>query len=277
MKGFNLFHFHKWYPFSYFGLTQPYYTVHIDTLFFTWCAILVLVLLAVLGRKLLTQETVAGYAARAYVISFIDMIQQSLPQYRYVQFSFLTTIFSFIFLCNIVLFFPFLEEPTKDLNTTLAFGIISFCFVQGQILRYGGIAHYAQEYLKFPLEWKPSHTLPSWRYVLERIIRFIANIVVSLLMLPLEIMGKLASIISLSFRLFGNIFGGSVITAIWQYFTSGSIPLQLLGIFTGINLLLFMFFGIFEGFIQAFVFTVLTLTYLSLGLQHFSTKGDERD
>ena len=47
----------------------------------------------------------------------------------------------------------------------------------------------------------------------------------------------------------------------------GNIILEMLGLLTGINLLITIFFGIFEGFLQAFVFSMLALTYLSIALQ----------
>jgi F-type H+-transporting ATPase subunit a len=78
----------------------------------------------------------------------------------------------------------------------------------------------------------------------------------------------LATIISISFRLFGNIFGGSIISEIWFGFLGKSIFFELGGILTGVNFLVLGFFGMFEAFLQAFVFTMLTLTYLSIGIQH---------
>ena len=84
-------------------------------------------------------------------------------------------------------------------------------------------------------------------------------------MLPLNIIGKISSIISVSFRLFGNIFGGSIITKLYFTAIQGSVLFELLGIFSGLNLLIVCFFTLFEGLLQAFVFAMLTLTYLSIG------------
>ena len=86
-------------------------------------------------------------------------------------------------------------------------------------------------------------------------------------MLPLNIVGKLSSIISISFRLFGNIFGGAIITKLYFTAIRGSIILELLGILSGTNFLIIAFFTLFEGLLQAFVFAMLTLTYISLGTQ----------
>jgi F-type H+-transporting ATPase subunit a len=86
-------------------------------------------------------------------------------------------------------------------------------------------------------------------------------------MMPLEVVGKISSVVSLSFRLFGNIFGGSIIIRLYQGLVHGYLLREIIGLITGINLLLVLFFVLFEGALQAFVFTVLTLTYLSIALQ----------
>ena len=85
--------------------------------------------------------------------------------------------------------------------------------------------------------------------------------------MPLNVVGKLATVVSLSFRLFGNIFGGFLISQIYFTAIEGSFWLELGGIITGINLILKVFFCLFEGYLQAFVFTMLTLTYLAIAMQ----------
>ena len=73
-------------------------------------------------------------------------------------------------------------------------------------------------------------------------------------MAPLNIIGELAKIVSISFRLFGNIMGGSIIILVVSYLT-WSIVLPPF---------LYAFFGMFVGTIQAFVFTMLTVVYISV-------------
>lgn len=83
-------------------------------------------------------------------------------------------------------------------------------------------------------------------------------------MLPLNIVGKLSSIVSLSFRLFGNIFGGCIILHLYNQLLSQSAILQTAGLFSGANVAMLFIFTIFEGLMQAFVFAMLALTYLSM-------------
>jgi F-type H+-transporting ATPase subunit a len=73
-------------------------------------------------------------------------------------------------------------------------------------------------------------------------------------MMPLNVIGELAKIISISFRLFGNIMGGSIIILVVSYLCYNIILPPFLN----------AFFGLFVGTIQAFVFTMLTVVYISV-------------
>ena len=76
----------------------------------------------------------------------------------------------------------------------------------------------------------------------------------NLFMFPLNVIGKLAEILSMSFRLFGNIFGGAIIIALLGGMVNQiALPVLLQG-----------FMGIFVGTIQAFVFAMLALTYITV-------------
>jgi F-type H+-transporting ATPase subunit a len=74
------------------------------------------------------------------------------------------------------------------------------------------------------------------------------------IMAPLNIIGELAKVISISFRLFGNIMGGSIIILVVSYLTFNLVTPPFLN----------AFFGAFVGTIQAFVFTMLTLVYIAV-------------
>jgi len=73
-------------------------------------------------------------------------------------------------------------------------------------------------------------------------------------MAPLNIIGEIAKIVSISFRLFGNIMGGSIIILVVSYLTWSILLPPFLN----------AFFGMFVGTIQAFVFTMLTVVYISV-------------
>ena len=75
-------------------------------------------------------------------------------------------------------------------------------------------------------------------------------------MAPLNIITEIANVVSLSFRLFGNILGGAIIVMVISFLTRYVI------LPVGLNI----FFGIFVGTIQAFVFTMLSMTYLAVAI-----------
>ena len=76
-------------------------------------------------------------------------------------------------------------------------------------------------------------------------------------MMPLNVVGELAKVISISFRLFGNIMGGAIIIIVVSH----------LLYFIIVPILLNGFFGMFVGSVQAFVFTMLYLTYTSVAVR----------
>lgn len=270
MHGLKIFEYHTWQPLRYIGMDHPFFTLHADTIIYTWVALAIIFLLACSGRLSLSYpHSTLGYLSQEFVRTFMHAIEQSFNRFIYPYFVFITALFSFILVCNLLLLLPGGEEPTKDINTTLALGIISFCYAQKEGFKALGFFGYLQEYMKFPFSFISLQAGFSTvtRILLNSII-FVANLIVGIITLPLEAFGKLATIISLSFRLFGNIFGGSMIYGLWSQAISGSIIWQSLAIISGINLIIMLFFGVFESLIQAFVFSILSLTYLSMAVQH---------
>lgn len=134
-------------------------------------------------------------------------------------------LFMFLVVSNWMGIIPHLEEPTKDLNTPLGLGIMGFLIAHFAGIRSKGIKNYLKEYCA-PIFF----------------------------MAPLNVIGELAKVISISFRLFGNIMGGSIIILVVSYLTYSVLLPPLLN----------AFFGLFVGTIQAFVFTMLTIVYISL-------------
>ena len=134
-------------------------------------------------------------------------------------------LFMFLLLSNWIGIIPHLEEPTKDLNTPLSLGIMGFVLAHYAGIKTKGFKEYSREYFQ-PIFF----------------------------MMPLNVIGELAKVVSISFRLFGNIMGGAIIILVVSYLTYSIILPPLLN----------AFFGLFVGAIQAFVFTMLTLVYISV-------------
>lgn len=230
MQGLDLFEQSEWH---FLGLA---FNAH--TIINTWAVIFLLIIFIIVARFFLPkQNSVVGYLLKKFVISFIDLVEQSLGRFTYKYFAFITSLFIFIITCNWIALIPELEEPTKDLNTTLALAIVTFLYIQYQAIRAHGTIAYIKHYF--------SPFAP---------------------MVFLNVISELATILSLSFRLFGNIFGGAIIATMYHKAISGSILFHTITTLTGIPLVIMAFFILFEGFLQAFVFSILSLTNLAMAV-----------
>lgn len=238
------------YPLRAFGLTHSFFSIDYHTVVNTWISMSILLIACLIGRYFLSKpDNLGRFIIKEYAQNFIDLIEQSIGHFVERYFLFITTLFTFIITCNWSALIPYVEEPTKNLNTTLALGIIAFLYMHIQVVKSRGFGHLVKEFL-LPFD-----------------IMFPFNLIIGLAMLPLKILGELSTVVSISFRLFGNIFGGFIITQIFRAAISGSILFNILGTVTGINLLIVAFFIVFEGFLQAFVFSILTLTNIAMAVQ----------
>jgi F-type H+-transporting ATPase subunit a len=225
-----------WKPLAYWGIDGSFWTLQTDVLVSTWTILgLILISSLYISRCLKNEKSFVRFAVLQYVKTFQELLIQSIRTCPTNHLCMIASLFSFILLCNTIQIIPWLEEPTANLNTTFALGFISFLYVHGNAVYVKGFKTYISHYFQ-PI----------------------------FLMFPLHIVGVFSSIISISFRLFGNIFGGMIINSLYANMLSGSIILQTIGLLSGTNLSILLVFGIFEGLIQAFVFTMLTLTYLSM-------------
>ena len=202
--------------------------------------------------------------------------------------------------------FPAIEEPSKNVNFPWSLGIMVFVIMHVTAVRQKGVAGYSHEYFSpflggFKIDGRQAGgriirsiflgfesaligavvgliaaaALSPWFAIVWLGVTglfFVWGVVDSyrrcpaekdlhvgipnVLMFPLNVVGKFAEIVSMSFRLFGNIFGGVVIGII----VAGLLSHMVLPI--GLSL----FFGLFVGTIQAFVFTMLSVTYITIEL-----------
>lgn len=125
---------------------------------------------------------------------------------------------------------PFLRSPDADLNMTLAMALVTFTIVQIAGIRAHGVRgrvkHMAQ---------------PAF-------------------ILPIEIVSELSRIISLSARLFGNVFAGEVLLGV-MYAMANAIKIAVIPVLFPV---VFLFLELLFGAVQALVFALLTLIYITL-------------
>jgi len=142
--------------------------------------------------------------------------------------SFLTVLFLFILLCNLIGLIPGLKSPTADIVVPLGCALLTFAFYHLQGIRRNGFG-YIKQFLG-PVWWM------SW------------------LMLPLEIISHLARLLSLTVRLYANIFAGDLVTLAFFSLIPIGIPL------------IFLSLHVMVSVVQAFLFMALAMSYLSLAV-----------
>ncbi len=126
-------------------------------------------------------------------------------------------------------FVPLLRAPAADLNFTIALAIIAVLSVQFfGILAIGFFKHFSKYF-----------TLKNPIFTFVGLLEFIAEFV---------------KIISFSFRLFGNVFAGEVLLIIIGFLVPYGAPLP------------FLFLEVFVGFIQAFIFAMLTMVFVAMAV-----------
>jgi F-type H+-transporting ATPase subunit a len=143
-----------------------------------------------------------------------------------IYFPIVGTLFLFIFVSNAVGLIPGLLPPTENFNTTLGLGAFVFVYYNFAGVRAHGLGYF--KHFLGPVIW------------------------LAPLMLVIEIASHVFRPLSLALRLRGNIMGDHVVLGVF----SSLVPYFLPVVFYGI--------GVFVAFIQAFVFTLMTMVYISL-------------
>jgi len=202
-------------------------TFNLEAILMTWIVILVLTAFgyfATRGRSILPGPMQA--LGELFVNQLFGLADDALDKELARKYApMICALFMFLVLSNWLGIIPHLEEPTKDLNTPLGLGLMGFFIAHYAGIRAKGIKAYVREYFE-PMFF----------------------------MMPLNLIGELAKVVSISFRLFGNIMGGSIIILVVSYLTYSVLLPPALN----------AFFGLFVGTIQAFVFTMLTVVYISV-------------
>jgi F-type H+-transporting ATPase subunit a len=207
-----------------FGLNLVFNT---ETILMTWIVIAALIVFGYLATKkigfLPNPFQVVGelFVNALYGITKDALDEEMAGKY----FPIICSLFMFLILSNWLGIIPKLSEPTKDLNTPLGLGIMGFFIAHHAGIKTKGFKQYAKGYFE-PIFF----------------------------MAPLNIIGELAKVVSISFRLYGNIVGGAIIILVVSHLIYSLV----------LPPFLITFFSLFIGTIQAFVFTMLTLVYISV-------------
>lgn len=218
--------------------------------------IVVMVLLwAVLWWAVRKQAKIPGggqVLVEKFIVAFDDLVSSSLELPSHVEnrkfLPLIASLFLFLLISNFMGFPPtrLFEEPTADINCTLALGLMAMGIATYCGIRAKGAGGYFMELLG-----------PMWSQEDAKGMAVVAGKLSALFFFPLNVIGEMAKVVSISFRLFGNIIGGAIIVVVVSTLTYNflfPIPLNL-------------FFVFFVGTVQAFVFTMLTLTYIAVAIK----------
>ncbi|MBI5522689.1 MAG: F0F1 ATP synthase subunit A [Desulfarculus sp.] len=146
-------------------------------------------------------------------------------------FPLICTLFLYILCMNWIGLIPGMGSPTADINTPLSMAIVVFLTTHVVGLKHHG-AGYIKHFLG-PVSW------------------------LAPLILPIELISHLSRVLSLTFRLFGNVLGEDLVLAILLLLAGAFFaPLPM------------MFLAIFTSFVQAFIFSLLTMLYIAGSIEH---------
>lgn len=162
---------------------------------------------------------------------FVTDQSESIIGHGYERFtSYITTLALFILLCNLLGLVPGFESPTASYVVPLGVAILTFIYYHYHGIRANGFS-YVKQFLG-PV-W--------WLYPL---------------MFPIEVISHLARMMSLSVRLYANMFAGDMVTLAFFSLIPVGVPILFLTLHFGVAI------------IQAYVFMILTTVYLSLAVAH---------
>ncbi|MBP9674564.1 MAG: F0F1 ATP synthase subunit A [Bacteriovoracaceae bacterium] len=140
-------------------------------------------------------------------------------------------LFIFIFLSNLIGLIPGFLPPTDNINTTLGLGLFVFLYYNYQGIREQGVVGHIKHFMG-----------PVWY--------------LAILIFPIELISHIVRPMSLALRLRGNMFGDHLVLSIFSDMIPYIVPIP------------FILLGLFVCFIQAFVFCLLTMVYISLATAH---------
>jgi len=205
------------------------------TLIMTWITMALVAIFAVAATRNMSIDKPKGAQNIMEMLweAFRGLTSENLdPQKALTFLPIVVTYFIFILFSNLIGLVPTLSSPTADYNTTLALALCTFFLIYYYGIKYKGFGyfkHYVKPYFIF---------------------------------LPINIVEDLSKPITLTFRLYGNIYAGEVLIAVLLGMLGGWIH-----VFGGfLASVAWLAFSVFVGVIQAFIFTMLSIAYVGMAV-----------
>ena len=196
-----------------------------------------MIIVGLLGTRNM-QRNPRGMQAIAELIveTVYNFVRNTMGKHNMAFAPYIGTLFLYLLACN-ALGLIGQRAATADMNFTFAMGILVFFIIQWNSIKSKGLIGYFKHFAEpFPF------------------------------MIPIKIMEEITFPISLSFRIFGNILAGVIIVELFMHLMESVshklhmiLPFMQIGIPLPVNL----FFDVFEPFLQAFVFSMLTMSFIA--------------
>jgi F-type H+-transporting ATPase subunit a len=207
---------------------------HLVPDYIVMCLIVALLLILLLGlssRKLSLVPSKRQSVLELIIQSFEGLLVDTIGEQGKKYLPLVATVGLFILFCNLIGLVPGFMSPTSKLNVTIGCALVVFVYYHFQGIRAQGFLKYLKHFVgPIPL--------------------------LAPLMVPIEIISHFSRPVSLSIRLFGNIFAEEVLIIIMASIIPFFLPLP------------FMAIAIFTAVIQSFVFVLLACIYIAGAVAH---------
>ncbi len=205
---------------------------------YSWLAMAIIIGLALIARFSLKKTAPTGVQNLLEVVvgGLNDFIQDIMGPEGKHYLALIGSLFLFILVCNLQGLVPGFDSPTANINTTLALALVAF-----SATHYIGLKRHGLGYIKHFMG-------PMWG--------------LAPLMLPIELISHFARVMSLTFRLFGNMVAKHKLLLVLALLAPYIAPVPILGL------------GLLVAFVQALVFTLLTMLYLSGSIEEAHLGGE---
>lgn len=219
------FMIHGLFSYEAFGQTFWITTTHVAIVIVS----LILIIFALFAnRRMKKAEEVPGMFQNIIeiIVEMLDnLVKTNMGKYAPKFANYIATLFLFILVSNLSGIIG-LRAPTADYGVTLMLALITFVMIQYNGIKYQKLGHFTSLFQPIPL------------------------------LFPINLIGEIATPISMSLRLFANLLSGTIILALWY----GLMPILFR---IGIPAALHAYFDLFSGCIQTYVFCMLTMLFVS--------------
>ncbi len=218
-------------PFLFLQWIEQQLHIHVgEHVTYTWFVMALLILIAFLVSRSISMIPSGVQNVMEVVITGIDgLIEETMGKEGKAYFPLIATFALFILVCNLIGLVPGFYPPTANLNTNAALALTVFVLTHVVGFRKHGIAYL--KHFMGPIIW------------------------LAPLMFVIEIIGHIARPLSLTLRLFGNMYGHEIVLMIFLALVPLFLPIPM------------MLMGVLIAFIQTFVFTLLAMIYVAGALE----------